>query len=44
MPGCEELKRFCDKDTNHYFYRKADGSGSIRMTRVSKRLEEIRIF
>ena len=48
MPRWKELKRFCErdgwelyKDTDHYFYRKMDDDGSIRMTRVSKSSGEI---
>ena len=48
MPGWKELKRFCDrdgwelyKDTDHYFYRKVDEDGHIRMTKVSKGSGEI---
>ena len=43
MPRWKELKRFCErdgwelyKDTDHYFYRKIDENGNIRMTKVSK--------
>lgn len=43
MPRWKELKRFCErdgwelyKDTDHYFYRKIDEDGSMRMTKVSK--------
>lgn len=48
MSTWKELKRFCDnddwklyKDTDHYFYRKVDGDGSIRRTKVSKGSGEI---
>lgn len=48
MPRWKELKRFCDrdgwelyKDTDHYFYRKVDEDGAIRMTKVSKGFGEI---
>ena len=48
MPRWKELKRFCErdgwelyKDTDHYFYRKIDDDGSIRMTKVSKGSGEI---
>lgn len=48
MPRWRELKRFCErdgwelyKDTDHYFYRKRDDNGNIRMTKVSKGSEEI---
>lgn len=49
MPRWKELKRFCDrdgwelyKDTDHYFYRKTDDDGKVRMTKVSKGSGEIR--
>ena len=49
MPRWKELKRFCErdgwelyKDTDHYFYRKRDEDGNIRMTKVSKGNGEIR--
>ncbi len=48
MPRWKELKRFCDKDgwelykdTDHYFYRKIDDDGTVRMTKVSKGSGEI---
>ena len=48
MPRWRELKRFCEndgwelyKDTDHYFYRKQDDNGNIRMTKVSKGSGEI---
>jgi hypothetical protein len=48
MPRWKELKRFCErdgwelyKDTDHYFYRKIDENGNIRMTKVSKGSGEI---
>jgi hypothetical protein len=48
MPSWKELKRFCDRDgwvlyktTDHYFYRKLDGNGNIRQTKVSKGTGEI---
>lgn len=48
MPRWKELKRFCDrdswelyKDTDHYFYRKIDDDGNIRLTKVSKGSGEI---
>ncbi|MDP4153322.1 MAG: type II toxin-antitoxin system HicA family toxin [Bacillota bacterium] len=48
MPSWKELKRFCDKDgwelykeTDHYFYRKTDANGEIRLTKVSKGSGEI---
>lgn len=48
MPRWKELKRFCErdgwelyKDTDHYFYRKTDKNGNIRMTKVSKGSGEI---
>lgn len=49
MPNWRELKRFCEndgwemyKETDHYFYRKIDGDGNIRRTKVSKGSGEIR--
>lgn len=49
MPQWKELKRFCDrdgwelyKDTDHYFYRKTDGNGNIRRTKISKGSGEIK--
>lgn len=43
MPKWKELKRFCErddwelyKDTDHYFFRKVDEDGNVRMTKVSK--------
>lgn len=51
MPRWKELKRFCDrdgwelyKDTDHYFYRKIDEDGRIRMTKVSKGSGEIHTY
>ena len=48
MPKWKELKRFCEndgwelyKDTDHYYYRKIDGNGSLRRTKVSKGSGEI---
>lgn len=48
MPRWKELKRFCErdgwelyKDTDHYFYRKIDVNGVVRMTKVSKGSGEI---
>lgn len=48
MPRWNELKRFCDrdgwelyKDTDHYFYRRIDDYGNIRMTKVSQDSGEI---
>lgn len=48
MPRWKELKRFCDRDgwelyknTDHYFYRKRDENGNIRITKVSKGSGEI---
>ena len=48
MPKWKELKRFCErdgwelyKDTYHYFYRKIEDDGSIKMTKVSKGSGEI---
>ena len=43
MPRWKELKRFCERDgwemyknTDHYFYRKVDEDGTLRLTKVSK--------
>ena len=43
MPRWKEIKRFCDrdgwelyKDTDHYYYRKTDDNGNIKLTKVSK--------
>lgn len=51
MPKWRDLKRFCEKDgwelykdTDHYYYRKTDGDGSIRRTKVSKGSGEIRYY
>lgn len=48
MPKWRELKRFCDrdgwelyKDTDHYFYRKIDDNGNVKLTKVSKGSGEI---
>ncbi|HAX51426.1 type II toxin-antitoxin system HicA family toxin [Muricomes intestini] len=48
MPRWKELKRFCDrdgwklyKDTDHYFYRKLDDDGTLRLTKISKGSGEI---
>ena len=48
MPSWRELKRFCErdgwvlyKDTDHYYYRKTDGDGSIRQTKVSRGSGEV---
>ena len=48
MPRQKELKRFCDrdgrelyKDTDHYFYRKMNLDGNIKLTKVSKGSDEI---
>jgi hypothetical protein len=49
MPTWRELRRFCErdgwelyKDTDHYFYRKESGDGTIRRVKVSKGTGEIR--
>ena len=49
MPSWRELRRFCErdgwelyKDTDHYYYRKADENGNIRRTKVSRGSGEIR--
>ena len=43
MPSWRELKRFCEsdgwelyKDTDHYYYRRDDESGTPKFTKVSK--------
>jgi len=48
MPSWRELKRFCERDgwelyknTDHYYYRKDDGDGTPRFTKVSKGSGEI---
>ena len=48
MPSWKELKRFCErdgwelyKDTDHYFYRKEDENGNLKLTKVSKGSSEI---
>lgn len=48
MPRWKELKRFCERDgwelykeTDHYFYRKWDENGNLRLTKVSKGSGEI---
>ena len=48
MPTWRELKRFCESDgwelyknTDHYYFRKTDTDGNIRMTKVSKGTGEI---
>ena len=48
MPRWKELKLFCDRDgwelykeTDHYFYRKVENNGSIKLTKVSKGSGEI---
>lgn len=48
MPRWRELKRFCDndgwelyKDTDHYYYRKILGDGTVLYTKVSKGSGEI---
>ena len=48
MPKWKELKRFWErddwelyKDTDHYFFRKVDEDGNVRMTKVSKGSGEI---
>lgn len=48
MPSWKELKRFCErdgwelyKDADHYFFRKLDGGGTLRRTKVSKGSGEI---
>lgn len=48
MPSWRELKRFCERDgwelykeTDHYYFRKRDGEGNLRITKVSKGTGEI---
>ena len=48
MPSWRELKRFCErdgwelyKDTDHYYFRKMDDDGNLRITKVSKGTGEI---
>ncbi|TCS95509.1 type II toxin-antitoxin system HicA family toxin [Hazenella coriacea] len=48
MPSWKELKRFCERDgwelykkTDHYFYRKIDQNGHLRLTKVSMGSGEI---
>jgi hypothetical protein len=48
MPSWRELKRFCERDgwelyknTDHYFYRKIMGDGTLKRTKVSKGTGEI---
>lgn len=48
MPNWRELKRFCDrdgwelyKDTDHYYYRKAEDNGVLKRTKVSRGSGEI---
>lgn len=48
MPRWKELKRFCEQDgwelyknTDHYFYRKIEEDGTIKMTKVYKGSGEI---
>lgn len=49
MPSWRDLKRFCERDgwelyknTDHYFYRKADETGNIKRTKVSRGSGEIK--
>ena len=51
MPTWKELKRFCERDgwelyknTDHYFYRKADEHGNLRFTKVSRGSGEFKGF
>ena len=48
MPRWKELKRFCEndgwelyKDTDHYYYRKREDDGTLKLTKVSKGSGEI---
>lgn len=43
MPSWSDLKIFCEnegwelyKSTDHYFYKKIDSNGNIRLTKVSR--------
>lgn len=43
MPSWKDLIRFCEhdgwelyKNTDHYFYRKRDEKGNVRLTKISK--------
>ena len=49
MPSWKDLRRYCERDgwelyreTDHYYYRKVSGDGSILRTKVSKGAGEIR--
>jgi hypothetical protein len=49
MPSWKELKRFCEQDgwelykqTDHFFYRKAEANGNIKKTKVSMGSGEIK--
>jgi len=48
MPRWKELKRFCEndgwelyKDTDHYYYRKREDDGTLKLTKVFKGSGEI---
>lgn len=48
MPKWSELKRFCEKDgwelyknTDHYFFRKVMGDGTVKRTKVSRGSSQI---
>lgn len=48
MPKWRDLRRFCEndgwelyKDTDHYYYRKYDECGNLKLTKVSKGSGEI---
>lgn len=48
MPRWKELKRFCEndgwelyKDTDHFYYRKFDEKGNIKLTKASNGSGEI---
>lgn len=48
MPRWREVKRFCERDgwelyknTDHYYYRKMDDDGTVRLTKVLRSSGEI---
>ena len=48
MPTWKDLKRFCENDgwelyknTDHFFFRKRNTDGSIRLTKVSRGSDDI---
>jgi hypothetical protein len=49
MPTWKELERFCKKDgwelykeTDHYFFKKKEENGDLKLTKVSKGTGEIK--